>query len=188
MNRKHFIQQCMAGVYPRLMSREMKYEEALQGAIRLWDRMTADGMGDAQSRPIAPNTSAYDALPDRDQFDAFWNAYGVKKDREGAARAWLAITNRDNIAPKIIEAAKMAAQEAANNPDTARKYPQGWLSSRRWEDFDVDGRRQQETDNAAQMAVQDAYAELKQLQELPPSDELNAQIASLRDKMRQLQK
>ncbi len=72
-----------------------------------------------------------------ESFERFWDAYGYKKGRGGAEKAWAAIpTLTDGLVDKICEAAR---KEAAQRPalevqGRTPKWAQGWLSERRWED------------------------------------------------------
>lgn len=72
-----------------------------------------------------------------ESFEQFWNAYGYKKGRGGAEKAWAAIpTLTDALVKQICEAAR---KEAAQRPaleasGRTPKWAQGWLSERRWED------------------------------------------------------
>lgn len=72
-----------------------------------------------------------------ESFNQFWEAYGLKKGRGGAEKAWAAIpTLTDSLVDKICEAAR---KEAAQRPaleaqGRTPKWAQGWLSERRWED------------------------------------------------------
>jgi hypothetical protein len=83
----------------------------------------------------------YDQLSpgDRAFFDRFWRAYGLKVGKQDAAGAWLAISPTSTQAEQIIAAAAQDARGAVDGgakrrDGTARKYAQGWLTSRRWED------------------------------------------------------
>ena len=72
-----------------------------------------------------------------ESFEAFWDAYGYKKGRGGAEKAWAAIpTLTDALVKQICEAAR---KEAAQRPaleasGRTPKWAQGWLNERRWED------------------------------------------------------
>ena len=72
-------------------------------------------------------------------FEAFWEAFGLKKGKAEAADAWLDIPDfTPELAATVIEA---AAKEARARPALiARggtpKWAQGWLAGRRWEDWD----------------------------------------------------
>lgn len=72
-----------------------------------------------------------------ESFERFWNAFGYKKGRGGAEKAWAAIPSlTDSLVDQICEAAR---KEAAQRPaleasGRTPKWAQGWLSERRWED------------------------------------------------------
>ena len=184
MNRKSFIQQCMAASFPDLMDGSLSYEKALKGSERLWERMTGDGLGADQKTPLRERESDYDTMPDglREGFDKFWRAYGLKKDKEGAARAWRQIKGMDDsLMTKIIEAAGRAHREAQQH-DGPRKYPQGWLTDRRWMDYESATEATVEQDSR-KMELNTLTAELRALQAFPPSESIDEQIAKVRDKM-----
>ena len=72
-----------------------------------------------------------------ESFELFWDAFGFKKGRGGAEKAWAAIpVLTDSLVEQICEAAR---KEAAQRPaleaqGRTPKWAQGWLNERRWED------------------------------------------------------
>lgn len=72
-----------------------------------------------------------------ESFNQFWDAFGYKKGRGGAEKAWAAIpVLTDSLVEQICEAAR---KEAAQRPaleaqGRTPKWAQGWLNERRWED------------------------------------------------------
>jgi hypothetical protein len=68
-------------------------------------------------------------------FEAFWSAYGYKVDKVRAFRAWEKVITGGADPEAIIAGARryVAWIEAQADPPR-RKYPEGWLSGRRWED------------------------------------------------------
>ncbi len=75
-------------------------------------------------------------------FDEFWEAFAYKKGRAEAADAWLDIPELSpELARKIIDAAgrEARARPALVSKGQTPKWPQGWLSARRWEDWEDDG-------------------------------------------------
>lgn len=71
-------------------------------------------------------------------FLLFWEEFNLKKGKAVAADAWYDITMNRELAEKIIKAAR---REAYNRPQVIAKdktpiHPQGWLSQRRWEDYE----------------------------------------------------
>jgi hypothetical protein len=72
-----------------------------------------------------------------ESFERFWNAFGYKKGRGGAEKAWASIpTLTDSLVDQICEAARMEAAQrpALEAQGRTPKWAQGWLSERRWED------------------------------------------------------
>lgn len=75
-------------------------------------------------------------------FEQFWEAFNFKKAKPEAADAWLdlknagVITSSKIVTEEILPAARREAQNRPNVIAQGRtpKYPQGWLSGRRWED------------------------------------------------------
>lgn len=64
-------------------------------------------------------------------FEEFWNAYGLKRDRIAAERAW----NKLNAKDKREAIAGIAAYtNDCEQRGISRMYGQGYLNHRRWED------------------------------------------------------
>lgn len=64
-------------------------------------------------------------------FEEFWNAYGLKRDRIAAERAW----NKLNTKDKRAAIAGIAAYNVdCEQRGISRMYGQGYLNHRRWED------------------------------------------------------
>lgn len=193
MNRKQFIQQCLANAFPDMM-REDKgnnpYSRYKRGAIALWERMGEDGLGDAAKTPMVASESVYASLPDKPLFDRFWKAYGLTKDREGAARSWMKIKDREKLAEIIIAAAQKAKEEALNTEGT-RKYAQGWLSDRRWEDYDIPTAKAEAKTNERQRAINKLNGDLKGLMDMKaqaPYDGIDGDIARIRAELDELRR
>ncbi len=72
-----------------------------------------------------------------DSFKLFWDAFDFKKGRAAAIDSWLDIPElRNSLVLKIVAAAKLEANgrlELIRQGQTP-KWPQGWLTDRRWED------------------------------------------------------
>ena len=69
------------------------------------------------------------AAPD---FKAFWNAYGLKRERQDAERAWNGLSAQDRRAAVDGIA---AYRESCRERGVAMKYAQGYLHQRLWERF-----------------------------------------------------
>lgn len=88
-----------------------------------------------------PSGDHYAALPPAVQsaFDALWSDYALPKGKQEAARVYALLAPDAALVERIRAAAQADATGAtdggATRPDgTARKWLQGWLSARRWED------------------------------------------------------
>lgn len=64
-------------------------------------------------------------------FQMFWDAYGLKRDRHAALRAWNRLSDKDRHAAFSGIA---SYREDCQNRGIAMMYAQGYLSHRRWED------------------------------------------------------
>lgn len=76
-----------------------------------------------------------------DRFEEYLEAYGQRKGKAAAADAWLDIPGySDDLAALIVEAAKAEASSPERRRHVDRggtiKYPQGWITERRWEDYE----------------------------------------------------
>lgn len=135
MKKKEFIQQIVI----RSLPEHGKLAAAVSYAENLWEGLNQYGYGDevvVASKPRA-SKSFVDDMNDtqKKQFNAFWEAFGYKKDINGAAMRWLqmgALSEAD--AKFIIDAARK--EQAKKLPDgQARKMAQGWLFEKRWMDY-----------------------------------------------------
>jgi hypothetical protein len=72
-------------------------------------------------------------------FEEFWRVFAHKKGRAEAADAWLDIQDlTSELAGRIIDAAgkEAKARPALVSKGLSPKWPQGWISARRWEDWE----------------------------------------------------
>ena len=65
------------------------------------------------------------------EFKEFWDAYGLKRDRIAAERAWNRLSAKDRTA---AVGGIAAYREDCLRRGIAMMYGQGYLSHRRWED------------------------------------------------------
>lgn len=80
---------------------------------------------------INPATEVAERARDGVTFDAFWDAYGYKKDRASAERTWNRLSQKDRRAAYDgIEAYRADCQAH----DRQMMYAQGYMTHRRWED------------------------------------------------------
>lgn len=74
-------------------------------------------------------------------FEDFWETFNLRKGKAEAADAWLEISDlTPELARKIIQAADREAEARALLIAKGRtpKWAQGWISARRWEDWEDD--------------------------------------------------
>ena len=64
-------------------------------------------------------------------FSQFWDAYGLKRDKIAAERAWKRLGKRDQRA--AFDGIKAYKEDCANH-NRMMMYAQGYLNHRRWED------------------------------------------------------
>ena len=64
-------------------------------------------------------------------FKAFWDAYGLKRERAAAEAVWNHLSVKDR---RAAMAGIKAYREDCQRRGVAMKYAQGYLSHRRWED------------------------------------------------------
>jgi len=72
-----------------------------------------------------------------ESFARFWDAFGYKRGKGGAEKAWNAIPQlTEELLEKILEAARKEAAQRSALIESGRtpKMAQGWISERRWED------------------------------------------------------
>lgn len=76
---------------------------------------------------------------DLELFLKFWKAFDYKKSRAEAAQAWLDIpdTKDEAFMEHIIYAAQQYRIECKNPGAPKPKMAQGWLNTRRWEDYEA---------------------------------------------------
>jgi len=75
-----------------------------------------------------------------EMFAEFWNAFAYKDGKQEARRTFMKIPHLSKIFHKILHGAK---KEAARRPELEAngrtpKMAQGWLTSKRWEDYEED--------------------------------------------------
>ncbi|BBL70350.1 hypothetical protein [Methylogaea oryzae] len=120
-----------------------QWPEALERLEQGWDFLSAAGYGAA--KPHEPRETGVDwygrlSGAERAAFDRFWKAYGYKKGKNNAAMVWHRLGEIDAATAEIIIQAATAEKRQWGKEETrdgiARKWPQGWLSERRWEDHE----------------------------------------------------
>jgi len=75
-------------------------------------------------------------------FNIFWKIFAYHKGKSEAADSWLDIHEQYEIEEQLFERIKRGAKKAADERNElidkghTPKMAQGWLSSRRWEDYE----------------------------------------------------
>ena len=110
-------------------------DAAIRYAQAIYQRTAPEREGDSRSSdPRKTEDWLSKMSPQQAQaFGRFWTAYGLKSGKQRAARRWLEIAPDPALAARITAAAE--ADRRSERPEgQARKWPEGWLSDRRWED------------------------------------------------------
>jgi len=181
MNKKQFIQQIVIRTTPALD----KVHDAVSYAERLWHSLTEAGYGESKEPKVRESKDWYMALDPRQRsfFDQFWDAFGYKKDRNGAAMRWDQLgALSDQQYNQIIEAA--GKEKLRPMPDgQARKMAQGWLFDRRWTDYQpTDGQQWQQKTHIL-MHLNNEMKSLRKLYQHAPSEALQEQINGLQKRI-----
>lgn len=145
MQKRDFIQQAVLQFLPQTKNAETgkcNVDMAIAMAEKLWDKLSQRGYGD--SKPTGPRDipKAYDQLAKhpvmKAAFDLFWAAFDLKQGRDRAAARWLQMGElRKQDYDQIVAAAKKEAAQRKNLPEgRVPKMAEGWLTERRWQDYD----------------------------------------------------
>lgn len=181
MTKRQFIQDMLIRLAPKLE----ELERAVTYAEDVWDRLQAAGYGSPE--PTGPRESVdwYAKLQGaaRAQFEAFWEAYGLKKDRNGAAMRWYQLGDMTAAqAERIIQAAKADRKQWTETAQSGqvRKMAQGWLHEQRWKDFEATTTAMRVSHGDAELlGLKHQLAGLRRLYESAPNDALKRQIDAL---------
>ena len=113
-------------------------EACVEAAEWAWAYLCSRGYGCKQNGEPRRSEDCYAALsPDqRRDFDRFWKAYGWKHGKQQAAKTWGQLDPDPETVAHILYAARKAS-EARDPRNGAPKWAQGWLSERRWTDWDM---------------------------------------------------
>jgi len=146
MKKRDFIQQAAIEFMPQT---GWKPDTAIAYAERLWERLTEKGYGEQKPGQPRDIPKAYDKLSpvQKTAFDLFWLAFDLKtgsKDR--AAMRWLQLGELPKAEyDQIIAAAKRTARERKQAPEgSIPKHADGWLSERRWLNYQTSAAEQQQ--------------------------------------------
>lgn len=79
--------------------------------------------------------------PVDEEFDEFWKHYPLKKGKEPARKAFVKARKSTVPLEKLISGADQYALEVRGLEPSKIKYPQGWLTDKRWQDYEETGVR-----------------------------------------------
>jgi len=181
MTKREFLQHWVI----RLAPSPERVEAALDVGERIWEALTRRGCG--APAPTGPRESVdwYGQLDERQRhwFDQFWEAFGYKKDRNGAAMRWCQLGELDQEQYRhIVESAKAeAAQPLA--PGQVRKMAQGWLQERRWTDTAPTKTQETRQKTGLVSGFKATLRHLERLNEAAPNPRIQAQIDDLKAKI-----
>lgn len=85
-------------------------------------------------RPATPETPRYD-----EDFDTFWASYPLKRGKEPARKAFIKARKSGVPLDTMCAGARAYGLEVRGLDPSKVKYPQGWISDRRWQDYDEPG-------------------------------------------------
>jgi hypothetical protein len=182
MTKKAFIQQIVIRALPPIV----QLSATIQYAEQLWENLTIYGYGaDVESKPQELK-DYYELLTayQRTAFDQFWEAFQYKKGRNEAAMRWWQMGELTHEQYHlIIEAAKQEAKQSIAVGQT-RKWAQGWLTERRYEDFKPNPNQQRKQRDLTWVNLNNELNNLKRLYQLSPSPEIQSQIQAMEAKIR----
>ncbi len=159
MSKKRFIEAVIIRTLPNID----KLDAAIDYAEALYQALSRRGYGENKSQPN-PEQDWYAKLSARQKrgFDRFWQAFGMKKGKNGAAMRWYQLGEKtDAQYQPIIDAAKKEAEQALP-PGQARKMAQGWLQEKRY----LDDQANKQNPNPNKQEINRLKTELNGLQQL----------------------
>jgi len=139
VTKRQFVQRAAPLMLLAQLLRQEKGDpaRAIAWAETLWDRLTHAGYGaqDQEAPGQRPLRDHVSALPPglAEPFARLWRAYAYPKGKQAAAARWAQIAPDAALAKAIIAAADADSREPRQD-GAVRKWLQGWLSERRWED------------------------------------------------------
>ena len=183
MTKKQFIQQIIIRALPEINN----LSATIQYAEQLWESMNYYGFGADKVPEPRGNQNYYQQLSEKQRvaFDKFWDAFKLKQGRDGAAMRWLQLGELTSEQYKqIIEAAKQEAQRPLAQGQS-RKFAQGWLMDRRYEDFSPDANKQKKQQDLTLINLKNELNNLKNLYKLSPNVAIEEQIKAIEIKIAQ---
>jgi hypothetical protein len=113
---------------------QMQISDTDSKAVKTEENTSMPDSGES-SGESAPDSGPGHTSKD-DGFEELWDAYGLKKSRPPAESAWRNLSKKSRAAAMAAVPAYVASTDRydENTGKPKRKYLQGWLNARRWED------------------------------------------------------
>jgi len=183
MRKSDFIQHILIRSLPALD----KAAGAIEYAESLWQQLSQQGYGAPKQQAARDNKDHYQQMNTEQKklFNAFWKAFNYKHDRNSAAMQWLALGDlTGQQSEQIIKAAAKEASRALPYGQS-RKMAQGWLSERRFNDYNISANTNNTTGKQHERSQQLSTLQgIQTLYKMQPSPELKAQIEKLQANMK----
>lgn len=176
MSKKRFVQSVIIRSLPELK----KTSEAISYAEKLWDKLSQHGYGADKTNEPRENIDYYQALNEKQAhwFKRFWIVFNYKHGRDGAAKSWGELGELNDADYKTICAA--AEKEAQRQLDgRTRKMAQGWLTEKRFNDYEPVKRAKNEVKNHLITGLNNQLNGVKKLYEASKDEALLDQITEL---------
>ena len=183
MNKKDFIQRTLIRRSPL----EADIDASIDYAEKVWHSMCKRGYGAIERQSERDVVDYYKKLTvfQKEHFDNFWLAFGYKEGKQGAAQSFLKLGELSE--PEYLHITKAAKAENSKPRDqnSTRKMAQGWLSLRRFDDYEEKGKRVVLKVNPR---IQEISGELTSLRrfELSTPGQFSEQIESLEAELNKL--
>ena len=134
MHKKDFVQRVLI----RSLPKGEKISDGIDYAESMWQALSERGYGCVEKQPEKDKGKDYYKLLtvyQKEHFDNFWAAFGLKTGKHGAAQSWSKLGELSE--PEYIQIVKAAKAERAKPRDANanRKMAQGWLTERGFDDY-----------------------------------------------------
>jgi len=185
MSKKRFIQSASAVLLFQTGEKPC-VDKAVRYAEKLWEKLTEKGYG-ASTKEHRPRSSRdyYKLLSEhqRKAFNLFWNAFGHKHGRDGAAMRFGQLGELTSAEYKIIiEAAKKESLRQLPYGQS-RIMAQGWIEEKRYNDHTPSPKAKQNAAHAANN-LRNELASLQQLHKASPSPSMEKRIKQLTEQLK----
>ena len=185
MSKKRFIQTASAVLLFKT-GEEPCVDKAVSYAERLWEKLTERGYG-ASTKEHHPRTAKdyYKLLSvhQRKHFSLFWNAFGHKHGRDGAAMRWLQLGELKADEYKLIIDAAQKESQRQLPFGQARIMAQGWLEEKRYNDR-TPTPKTKASNQVGKINMRNELASLQKLQAVSPSPSMAKRIEEIQEQLK----